>query len=234
MKTHNPLSALPTNGKVLNGDPLHASFADALLPPNLETPRIAKAFELSDDQKIEIIERKFQEVLLTLGLDLDDDSLSQTPHRIAKMYVKELFAGLNPENAPSFSVFENKYDYTEMLLERDIRLQSMCEHHFMPIIGTAAVAYIPREKVVGLSKLNRTVAYFASRPQVQERLTRQIAEYLMRKLDTPDVAVLIDAEHQCVSMRGIKDPCSSTVTSSFHGAFRDPGVRAEFIKLAKG
>jgi GTP cyclohydrolase I len=165
-----------------------------------------------------------------MGLDLTDDSLQGTPHRVAKMYVKEIFSGLNPANKPAVKLFENKYQYKEMLVERNITFYSNCEHHFVPIIGKAHVAYISNGKVIGLSKLNRIVQFFAKRPQVQERLTIQIAEELKRVMETEDVAVLIDAVHLCVSSRGVQDFNSATVTSSYSGAFYNEATRNEFLK----
>lgn len=197
---------------------------------SVETPMRPDAFVLSDEGKIEKIAHHFREIMDTLGLDLNDDSLSGTPRRVAKMYVKEVFSGLNPKNKPAVALFENKYRYQEMLVEKHITLQSFCEHHFVPIIGVAHVAYISNGKVIGLSKINRLVQYFGKRPQVQERLTIQIAEELKRVLETEDVAVIINARHMCVSLRGIEDKSSATVTSSYHGAFRKQTVRNEFLK----
>jgi GTP cyclohydrolase I len=167
-----------------------------------------------------------------LGLDLTDDSLKGTPRRVAKMYVKEIFSGLNPQNKPKIALFENKYHYKEMLVEKDITFYSNCEHHFVPIIGKAHVAYISNGKVIGLSKINRIVQYFAKRPQVQERLTIQIANYLKETLQTEDVAVIIDAHHLCVSSRGIQDITSSTITSSFNGKFNNEQTRNEFLAFS--
>ena len=164
-----------------------------------------------------------------LGLDLSDDSLKDTPKRVAKMYVKEFFSGLNPDNRPSITLFENKYKFNQMIVERDITLYSTCEHHFVPIIGKAHIGYYSSGKVIGLSKLNRIVQYYAKRPQVQERLTMQIAADLKEMLQTEDVAVLIDADHLCVSSRGIQDVNSSTVTSSYNGRFINPETRNEFF-----
>jgi len=184
---------------------------------------------LSDEEKIEIIARHFNGIMETLGLDLSDDSLKDTPNRVAKMYVKEIFSGLNPKNKPSISLFENTYHYTEMLIEKDITLFSYCEHHFVPIIGKAHVAYIPAKKVIGLSKINRLVQYYSKRPQVQERLTIQIAEGLKEVLQTEDVAVKIEASHLCVASRGIKDTQSSTTTTAFFGRFQQEKTRIEFL-----
>jgi GTP cyclohydrolase I len=196
-----------------------------------DTPLRPDAFDRSDAEKIEAIAPLFGQIMDILGLDLQDDSLSGTPLRVAKMYVQEIFAGLNPAHAPHCKTFENAYGYTEMLVERNIRVQSTCEHHFLPITGVAHVAYKSAGRVVGLSKINRLVNHYAKRPQVQERLTRQIAEALKEALGTPDVAVVIDAYHHCVASRGIQDTLSSTVTADFHGAFQDPDVRKEFHQL---
>jgi len=188
---------------------------------------------LDNDSKIEIISKHFEEIMRVLGLDLKDDSLQDTPKRVAKMYVNEIFSGLNPENKPSVTLFDNKYNYEEMLVEKDIKVHSFCEHHFVPITGKAHVAYISNGKVIGLSKINRIVDYFARRPQVQERLTVQIAEELKNVLQTEDVAVAISANHMCVTIRGIKDQDSSTYTSSFHGKFQDKEYRKEFLDQIK-
>lgn len=195
-----------------------------------DTPMRPDAFEKSDEEKMEIIEEHFEEIMNTLGLDLTDDSLQGTPHRVAKMFVKEIFGGLNPANMPKISVFENKYKYDEMLVEREISLNSTCEHHFLPIVGKAHVAYISSGQVIGLSKINRIVDHFARRPQVQERLTVQIADELKRVLNTEDVAVVIDAKHLCVSSRGIQDESSSTLTASYSGKFKEVATREEFLK----
>lgn len=197
---------------------------------SIETPLREDAFDLDDDLKVELIEEKFRDIMTILGLDLNDDSLKGTPHRVAKMYVKEIFSGLNPANQPKIALFENKYQYNEMLVEKDITFFSNCEHHFVPIMGKAHVAYISNGKVIGLSKINRIVQYFSKRPQVQERLTIQIANYLKEALQTEDVAVVIDASHLCVSSRGIQDITSSTVTSSYHGKFKEDQTRNEFLK----
>ena len=195
----------------------------------LETPLRADAFKIDDELKIEFIEKNFREIMSVLGLDLSDDSLKDTPRRVAKMYVKEFFSGLNPENKPSVTLFENKYKFNQMIVERNITLYSTCEHHFVPIIGKAHIGYFSSGKVIGLSKLNRIVQFFAKRPQVQERLTMQVAAELKELLQTEDVAVIIDADHLCVSSRGIQDVNSSTVTSSFNGKFMNSDVRDEFF-----
>lgn len=194
-----------------------------------DTPLRKDAFDLSDDEKIKKIEAHFREIMLTLGLDLTDDSLNGTPKRVAKMYVKEIFSGLDPKNEPAATLFENKFGYNEMLVEKNIGFYSNCEHHFVPIFGKAHVAYISSGKVIGLSKLNRIVQYFSKRPQVQERLTIQIGKHLQKVLKTEDVAVIMDAKHLCVSSRGIKDDNTSTVTSFFAGKFENIEVRKELI-----
>ena len=191
------------------------------------------AFDLNDDQKIELIKKDVESILITLGMDLTDDSLKGTPNRVAKMFVKEIFGGLNPNKKPSSSTFENKYKYNEMLVEKNITVYSTCEHHLLPIVGRAHVAYISNGTVVGLSKMNRIVDYFAKRPQVQERLTMQIVEELQKVLNTKDVACVIDAKHLCVNSRGIRDIESSTVTSEFGGRFKEESVRREFLDYIK-
>lgn len=204
-------------------------IGDEHLFTGLETPLRKDAFVLSNPEKIERIRYHFQEIMDTLGLDLNDDSLRGTPLRVAKMYVEEIFSGLDPANKPKAALFDNTYRYQEMLLEKNITFFSNCEHHFVPIYGKAHVAYISSGKVIGLSKLNRIVNYFARRPQVQERLTRQIADELQNVLCTEDVAVVLDARHMCVSSRGIKDKDSSTVTSFYGGRFNQEPVRREFL-----
>ena len=194
------------------------------------TPLRSDAFELSDVEKVAKIEHHFREIMETLGLDLTDDSLKGTPLRVAKMYVKEIFGGLNPANKPKATLFENKYKYNEMLVEKDISFYSNCEHHFVPIFGKAHVAYISSGKVIGLSKLNRIVQYFAKRPQVQERLTVQIAKELEDILETPDVAVVMDAKHLCVASRGVQDDTSTTVTAYYGGKFQEADTKNEFLK----
>ncbi|MBN1985818.1 MAG: GTP cyclohydrolase I FolE [Prolixibacteraceae bacterium] len=203
---------------------------DNHIATSIETPLKKDAFVLSDKEKMEIIEDKFRDIMDTLGLDLTDDSLSGSPHRVAKMFVNEIFYGLNPANKPKVSVFENKFKYGEMLVEKSINMNSFCEHHFLPIVGKAHVAYFSSGQVIGLSKINRIVDYFARRPQVQERLTVQIANELKKVLKTDDVAVVIDAKHMCVSCRGIKDESSTTVTAEYSGKFNDKSVREEFLK----
>lgn len=199
---------------------------------SLQTPLREDAFEIDDDLKVELIEKHFREIMHIMGLDLTDDSLKGTPHRVAKMYVKEVFSGLNPKNKPVAKLFENKYKYNQMLVEKDITFHSHCEHHFVPIYGKAHVAYISNGDVIGLSKINRIVQYYSKRPQVQERLTMQIGNELKEALGTDDVAVIMDAYHMCVSSRGVNDTNSSTVTSFFSGKFeRDEQSRNEFLQF---
>jgi len=205
-------------------------IGDLHLGTSVETPLRSDAFNLSDARKMTIIEDKFRDIMETMGLDLTDDSLQGTPHRVAKMFIKEIFYGLNPENKPKISVFDNKFKYGEMLVEKNINLNSTCEHHFLPIVGKAHVAYISNGEVIGLSKINRIVDYYARRPQVQERLTVQITNELKSVLKTEDVAVLIDAKHMCVSSRGIQDESSSTVTAEYSGRFKEEAVRSEFLR----
>lgn len=205
-------------------------MGDEHVSTSVDTPLRADAFDLNDEEKIEKIAFHFGEIMDILGLDRTDDSLSGTPRRVAKMYVKEIFSGLNPANFPDIKLFENKYQYNQMLVEKNILFYSNCEHHFVPIIGKAHVAYISSGKVIGLSKINRVVQHFAKRPQVQERLTMQITEALKKVLETEDVAVVIDATHLCVSSRGVKDVNSSTVTSHFSGQFAQEQTKNEFLK----
>ncbi len=202
----------------------HASSAE-------ETPLREDAFVLSDEEKIKRIKGSVKEIMLTLGLDLDDDSLKGTPNRVAKMFVDEIFGGLHPNRRPKASTFENKYKYGEMLVEKNITLYSTCEHHLLPIVGRAHVAYISNGTVVGLSKMNRIVDYFAKRPQVQERLNIQIVRELQKVFGTEDVACVIDAKHLCVNSRGIRDIESSTVTAEYGGKFKDDAVRKEFLNF---
>jgi GTP cyclohydrolase I len=191
------------------------------------------AFDLPDEQKIELIKKDVESILRTLGMDLDDDSIKGTPNRVAKMFVKEIFGGLNPAKKPSASTFENNYKYGEMLVEKNITLYSTCEHHLLPIIGRAHVAYISSGRVIGLSKMNRIVEHYSKRPQVQERLTMQIVQELQIALNTQDVACVIDAKHLCVNSRGINDIESSTVTSEFGGKFKEEQTRREFLDYIK-
>ena len=196
---------------------------------SIDTPLHKDAFKLDDELKIELIEKNFKEIMHILGLDLNDESLKDTPKRVAKMYVKEVFSGLNPENKPKLTLFENKFKFNDMLVERDITIYSYCEHHFVPIIGKVHIAYFPKNHVIGLSKLNRIAQHYAKRPQVQERLTIQIANELKETLQTEDVAVIVDADHLCVASRGVNDVNSSTITSSYHGKFLNDNIRKEFI-----
>lgn len=193
------------------------------------TPLREDAFEISNSEKIEIIQEHFAQIMHTLGLDLTDDSLKGTPYRVAKMYVEEIFSGLDPENRPVARKFNNNYDYGDMVIEKNIRVNSFCEHHFLPFIGKAHVAYISSGKVIGLSKINRIVDYYSQRPQVQERLTLQIANDLSEALETEDVAVFIDSKHLCVGLRGIRDMSSSTITTEFRGAFQEKDTQRKFI-----
>lgn len=194
-----------------------------------ETPLRGDAFERSDAEKIEAIEQKVWDILHLLGMDLTDDSLKGTPKRVAKMFVNEIFGGLHPDRKPSASTFDNKYKYGQMLVEKNITVYSTCEHHLLPIVGKAHVAYISNGTVVGLSKMNRIVDYFAKRPQVQERLTIQIVQELQKILNTDNVACVIDAKHLCVNSRGIRDISSSTVTAEFGGLFNNKETKREFL-----
>jgi len=207
------------------------SIGDNHISFSTKTPLLETAFDKSDDEKVKSIEQHFSKIMTELGLDLSDDSLSGTPYRFAKMYVKELFYGLNPRNKPKLSVFENKYGYKKMLVEQNITIDSSCEHHFLPITGHAHIAYIPKDKVIGLSKINRLVDYYAHRPQVQERLSMQILTDLQEVLETEDVIVMICAKHLCVSSRGIKDKNSSTTTIEYGGVFEKEEVRNNFFKI---
>lgn len=204
-------------------------MGDAHVATSIETPMRKGAFEISDKEKIEKITKHFKEIMHILGLDLTDDSLQGTPHRVAKMYVKEVFSGLNPKNKPHATLFENKFKYDEMIVEKDITFYSHCEHHFVPIFGKAHVAYISTGKVIGLSKINRIVQYFSTRPQVQERLTVQIAEEIKKILKTPHVGVVMDANHLCVSSRGVSDTNSRTGTAHFSGRFKEENIKREFL-----
>ncbi|BDW93087.1 GTP cyclohydrolase I FolE [Muricauda ruestringensis] len=212
-----------------NKTALIEEIGDMHLSSSVETPLRDDAFIKSDEEKIKNIQAHFKQIMEELGLDLTDDSLSGTPYRVAKMYVKELFYGLNPINKPKLSTFQNKYGYKKMLIEQNITIDSACEHHFLPITGHAHVAYIPNERVIGLSKINRLVNYYAHRPQVQERLCKQILEDLQKTLNTRSVIVMITAKHLCVSSRGIKDISSSTITIEYGGDFEKPATRNEFL-----
>jgi GTP cyclohydrolase I len=204
-------------------------IGDDHVSSSANTPIRDDAFEISDQEKIKIIEKDVLNILETLGMDLTDDSLKGTPSRVAKMFVNEIFGGLKPENLPKSSTFENKYNYQEMLVEKNITVYSTCEHHLLPIVGKAHVAYFSNGTVIGLSKMNRIVEYFSKRPQVQERLTIQIVRALQEALKTKNVACVIDAKHLCVNSRGIKDIDSSTVTAEFGGKFKDKSVKREFL-----
>jgi len=197
---------------------------------SIDTPMREDAFVLTEEEKMKKIEHHFRHIMETLGLDLNDDSLKGTPERVAKMYVKEIFSGLDPANKPKIALFENRYQYNQMLVEKDITFYSNCEHHFVPIFGKAHLAYISNGKVIGLSKLNRIVQYFAKRPQVQERFTMQIAKELQKVLKTEDVAVIIDAKHMCVSSRGVQDTNAATLTSFYGGKFQDAKMKQEFLQ----
>ena len=226
------------NGNTVNmeGNPVSLEDLDDLLGEqhtgtSFDTPLRKDAFDLNDEEKIKLITYHFREIMNALGLDLSDDSLRGTPKRVAKMYVKEIFGGLNPENRPEIRLFDNRYRYHQMIVEKNITLYSVCEHHFVPIIGKAHIAYFSSGKVIGLSKLNRIVQYWAQRPQVQERLTIQIANELKTVLETEDIAVVIDSVHLCVSSRGIKDTGSSTVTAEYSGKFSEESYKSEFLKF---
>ena len=227
---NNQVTIKDTNA--LNGMSNH-EIGDDHLFTGLETPMKKDAFKLTDEEKKAKISILFEEIMDVMGLDLKDDSLKGTPDRVAKMYIDEVFSGLNPANKPKVALFENKYQYNQMLVEKDITFYSNCEHHFVPIIGKAHIAYISSGKVIGLSKLNRIVQYYAKRPQVQERLTNQIAEELKFILGTDDVAVIIDAKHLCVSSRGIKDDTSATVTAFYGGTFNTLAKIAELQNYLK-
>ena len=214
---------------MINNEEILDEIGDNHFSNNAQNPLREDAFELSDDEKIERIKKDVENILQTLGMDLTDDSIKGTPNRVAKMFVKEIFGGLNPAKKPKASTFDNNYKYGEMLVEKNITLYSTCEHHLLPIIGRAHVAYISSGRVIGLSKMNRIVEHYAKRPQVQERLTMQIVQELQRALGTEDVACVIDAKHLCVNSRGIKDIESSTVTSEFGGRFNNPQTRREFL-----
>jgi len=214
----------------LSREELEDLLGEQHIGTSYDTPLRKDAFDLTDEEKMKVISSHFREIMLTLGLDLQDDSLRGTPKRVAKMFVKEIFSGLNPENKPAVALFDNKYNYNQMLVEKNITLYSNCEHHFVPIIGKAHIGYISSGKVIGLSKINRIVQYYSQRPQVQERLTIQIANELKTVLQTDNVAVLIDAAHLCVSSRGVKDTNSSTLTAEYSGDFLRSARRDEFLK----
>ena len=209
------------------------SIGDNHIATSATTPLREDAFEISDQEKIDKIQESVKDILHTLGMDLTDDSLKGTPTRVAKAFVNELFMGLNPKNMPKASTFENNYNYGEMLVEKNIVVYSTCEHHLLPIVGRAHVAYISDGKVIGLSKMNRIVEYFSKRPQVQERLTMQVVQAMQEALGTQDVACVIDAKHLCVNSRGIKDIESSTVTAEFGGKFKEKATKREFLDYLK-
>ncbi len=212
-----------------NGFDLYKQMGDEHIMSSAETPMREDAHEFSDEEKMDAIRKHFSGIMETMGLDMTDDSLRGTPYRVAKMFVKEIFGGLKPEEKPKMNTFENKFKYNEMLVEKNITFYSTCEHHFLPIVGKAHVAYISSGRVIGLSKINRIVDYYARRPQVQERLTMQVVKELQLALNTEDVACVIDAKHLCVNSRGIRDIESSTVTSEFGGKFKESAVRKEFL-----
>ncbi len=218
---------------MINPLDIDQEIGDNHIASSATNPMRSDAFVLTDDQKIELIKKDVYNILQTLGLDLTDDSMQGTPNRVAKMFVNEIFAGLNPERKPNPSVFENNYKYGEMLVEKNITVYSTCEHHLLPIVGRAHVAYISNGTVIGLSKMNRIVEYYSKRPQVQERLTMQIVQELQTALNTLDVACIIDAKHLCVNSRGIQDIESSTVTSEFGGRFKEESVRRELLDYIK-
>ena len=214
---------------MINTNDLQDEIGNNHIATSAENPVRKDAFELTDDEKIASIKIDVEKILQTLGMDLTDDSIQGTPNRVAKMFVKEIFGGLNPAKKPNASTFDNNYKYGEMLVEKNITVYSTCEHHLLPIIGRAHVAYISSGRVIGLSKMNRIVDYFAKRPQVQERLTMQIVQELQKALNTEDVACVIDAKHLCVNSRGIRDIESSTVTSEFGGKFKEAATKREFL-----
>lgn len=218
---------------MINNEDFLDEIGDSHFSSNAKNPLRADAFDITDEEKIEKIKKDVENILQTLGMDLTDDSIKGTPNRVAKMFVKEIFGGLNPAKQPKASTFDNNYKYGEMLVEKNITVYSTCEHHLLPIIGRAHVAYISNGRVIGLSKMNRIVEYYAKRPQVQERLTMQIVQELQKALGTEDVACVIDAKHLCVNSRGIKDIESSTVTSEFGGQFKDPQTKREFLDYIK-
>ncbi|MDG1714448.1 GTP cyclohydrolase I FolE [Lacinutrix sp.] len=219
--------------KIENTTNLNDELGESHVGTSSDTPMKSDAFKLSDKEKIELIQDDVRHIMETLGLDLNDDSLNGTPKRVAKMFVNEIFGGLNPKLKPSASVFDNKYKYGEMLVEKNITVYSTCEHHLLPIVGKAHIAYVSNGTVVGLSKMNRIVDYFAKRPQVQERLTIQVVKELQNVLNTEDVACVIDAKHLCVNSRGIRDIESSTVTSEFGGKFKNKEIKREFLDYIK-
>jgi GTP cyclohydrolase I len=234
MKQKETLLTTPLNEEKLAVDNLLIEeMGDQHKASSVETPLRADAFDKTDEEKIAAIEPHFKAIMEILGMDLRDDSLRGTPLRVAKMYVKELFQGLNPANMPSMTLFDNKFQYNEMLVEKNINFYTNCEHHFVPFFGKAHVAYISSGKVIGLSKLNRLVEYFSKRPQVQERLTMQVGKALQTVLQTQDVAIMMDAKHLCVSSRGVKDDSSNTITTFFGGKFQEEQKKMEFLKYVE-
>ncbi len=221
------------DGKNVKINEMIEEIGDNHVSTSAQTPIRKDAFDVSDAEKIKSIQNDVAHILHTLGMDLNDDSLKGTPLRVAKMFVKEIFGGLNPNSRPKLSTFDNSYKYGEMLVEKNITVYSTCEHHLLPIVGKAHVAYISNGKVIGLSKMNRIVEHFAKRPQVQERLNMQIVQALQEALGTDDVACIIDAKHLCVNSRGIEDITSSTVTSEFGGKFKEKAVRRELLDYIK-
>ena len=231
MKQKETLSTIPLNEEHIDlSNLLLEEMGDEHKASSVETPMRADAFDKSDEEKIAAIAPHFKAIMEVLGMDLRDDSLRGTPLRVAKMYVKELFQGLNPANMPSMTLFDNKFQYNEMLVEKNINFYTNCEHHFVPFFGKAHVAYLSSGKVIGLSKLNRLVEYFSKRPQVQERLTMQIGKALQTVLQTQDVAIMMDAKHLCVSSRGVKDDSSNTITTYYGGKFQEEKTKNEFLK----
>ena len=229
INTQTDVTELIRGSKIRLTDLSHDEIGDDHMYTGIDTPLRKDAFALSDKEKMDKIAYHFGEIMHTLGLDLTDDSLKGTPQRVAKMYVQEIFSGLNPANKPKIALFDNKYKYQQMLVEKDISFYSNCEHHFVPIIGKAHIAYVAKDKVIGLSKLNRIVQHYAKRPQVQERMTMQIAEELKQVLQTEHVAVIIEAKHLCVSSRGVNDDTSATVTSYYGGKFLNEQTKQEFL-----
>ena len=221
------------NAIVLNGNGAHLNEINGSYFLKIESLLRSEILVTDEDKKIELISEHFKQIMILLGLDLSDDSLKGTPARVAKMYVNEIFSGLNPDNEPDVTLFENKYHYDEMLVEKNITVYSYCEHHFVPIIGKAHVAYYSSGKIIGLSKINRIVQYYSKRPQVQERLTEQIAEALKDALQTDHVAVVIDAVHLCVASRGIEDVNSTTLTCHYSGKFKEEEIRREFLSFLR-
>jgi GTP cyclohydrolase IA len=223
------LNTLVNGNRVSLSDMTAEEIGDHHISTSVDTPMRADAFELSEEEKMEKIRSHFEAIMETLGLDLSDDSLKGTPERVARMYVKEIFSGLDPASKPKIALFDNRYQYNQMLVEKDITFYSNCEHHFVPIFGKVHLAYISSGQVIGLSKLNRIVQYYAKRPQVQERFTMQIARELQEVLQTEDVAIIVDAKHLCVSSRGVQDNDAATLTSYYGGKFAEDQTKREFL-----